>query len=331
MKSIEAMIAETGARQHGVVTRAQLIQAGLTADAIRSRVRAGRLLSLHRGVYLLGTLRGPLLPVRHREMAAMLACGRGAVVARRSALWLLELVPCQPPGPVHVLLARGRCRQPGVLAHRVASIPGGDVEIVERIRTTTPIRSILDTAADARPRELEQIIARAERLGRLDTEALRDRLERERGRPGTPLLRAILAGPGPAFTRSPAEDGLLALLREAGLPEPECNVVIFGHEADFFWRNLGVAVEVDGYAYHHLRHPFERDRGRGLDLAARGIEVHRVTWRQIREEPLPLVRRLTAVLTRAEVRRSTTQASPAVDRAETGFHHRSATTRPLRP
>jgi very-short-patch-repair endonuclease len=163
---------------------------------------------------------------------------------------------------------------------------------------------MLDVAADARPRELERIIARAQRADILDIDALRDRVHHGPRRPGMPLLRVLLDPPGsPAFTRSPAEDRFLELIRTAGLPEPQCNVVVAGRELDFFWEEHGVAVEVDGFAYHRSRHSFESDRDRDLALAARGTDVHRVTWRQIENEPLVVVRRLAAILTRAEVQR----------------------------
>jgi very-short-patch-repair endonuclease len=314
--TIDTTIAATAARQHGIVTRGQLMAAGLTDDAIWARVRAQRLVRVHRCVYRLGSLVGDLCPSRSREMGAVLACSHPcagdapgspvmpgpAAIGHRSALWLLDLLPGRPSGPVHVVMAGGRCRQQGIVVHRVATLPATDVEVIDRIPTTTPIRSILDFAADARPRELEQVIARGERRGQLELHALRERVQREDGRRGVVLLRAILAGPPPAFTRSPAEDGLLRLVREAGLPEPRCNVELHGFEVDLYWPRRGVVVEVDGFAHHGSRRPFERDRDRGFDLAARGVEVHRVTWRQITEKPYVVVRRLAAVLARAEAR-----------------------------
>lgn len=301
---IETSIARAGSRQHGVVTRRQLLKAGLTTDMIRSRLRSDRLIRLHREVYLLGTLVGPLRPERHLEMAAVLACGRGAAVSHRSALWLRGLVPVRPQGPVHLVLARGRCRRPGIIAHRVASLPATDVGTVDAIPTTRTVRTILDVAADVRPRELEQVIARAERSGLLDVEEIRERLKVEDGRSGIRLLRALLSAPtSPAFTRSRAEERFLQLVRKADLPEPECNVRTGKRELDFLWRDHGVAVEVDGFAYHGSRRSFERDRSRDFALGAEGIEVRRVTWRQIDNEPLVVVRRLTATLTRAEIQR----------------------------
>ncbi len=242
-------IVQVASRQHGVVTRGQLLEVGLTAEGVRSRLRSGRLLSLHREVYLIGALRGPLRPERYREMAAVLACGRGAAVSHRSAAWLRGLVAARPRGPVHIVLKVGRCRRIGILAHTVSSLPAADVSVANGIPATGVVRTIMDVAADAGFRELERMVARAERANLLTLEELNERVQRAGGRPGVRLLRALLGVPNsPAFTRSRAEEGMFA-------------------------------------------------------LAAQGIEVHRVTWRQIENAPFVVVRRLAATLARAEALR----------------------------
>src|SRR3954471_3094282 len=82
----EAAIAALAARQHGVVSRAQLAALGLGAGAIKHRLALGRLHPLYRGVYAVG----------HRSLrpeawwlAAVLAAGPDAGLSHRSAaaLW----------------------------------------------------------------------------------------------------------------------------------------------------------------------------------------------------------------------------------------------------
>lgn len=305
-------VAGTAARQHGVVTRAQLLGAGATADTIRSWQRMARLVPLHRGVYLLGSLVGPLRPTRHREMAAVLACGRGAAVSHGNALWLRDLVSTRPgggKGPVHLVVPGARCRRPGIAAHRVSTLLAADVSLVEGIPTTTAIRTILDVASTARPRLLEQVLARAERLGQLDSGALLDRLNRAAPVRGAPLLRSLLTGEARlAFTRSEAEERLLEIIRLAELPEPKLNVRLDDLELDFYFPAHRVAVEVDGFAYHSSRRSFEHDRDRDFGLGAGGVQVVRVTWRQLHRKPYLVVRRLTAVLIRAEILAETGRA-----------------------
>jgi very-short-patch-repair endonuclease len=93
---------------------------------------------------------------------------------------------------------------------------------------------------------------------------------------------------------------MLALIRRAGLPLPETNVRIGPHEVDFLWRDQSVVLEVDGFRYHSSRAAFERDRLRDAELAARGLRVVRVTWRQIVDAPEAVAARLAAVLAIAD-------------------------------
>jgi very-short-patch-repair endonuclease len=99
------------------------------------------------------------------------------------------------------------------------------------------------------------------------------------------------------MARSEAEERFLALVRRAGLPEPEVNVALHGYEIDFLWRDERLAVEIDGYAFHGDRDAFEADRRRDADLAARGIQVMRVTWRRIAKDPVATLVLLAQVLT----------------------------------
>lgn len=286
--SVEDRIAALAARQHGVVARSQLLAAGLTRRMVGSRVRSRRLCPLHRGVYLLGGLRGPLEPERSREMAAVLACGPGAVVSHRSAAWIWELLPRpRETGPVEITVPRrARPRRPGILTHRSDALSADETTVLDALPVTTPGRTLRDLSTRIATRELSRAAARAERLGHTDAGELSELVARHRGRPGAPLLRAALhVEGGPAFTRSEAEERFLDLIGSGGLPAPEANVVVRGHELDFLWRAAGIAVEVDGFGFHASRRSFENDRRRDAELAAAGVYVIRVTWRQIVDEP----------------------------------------------
>jgi very-short-patch-repair endonuclease len=122
------------------------------------------------------------------------------------------------------------------------------------------------------------------------------------------VLRALLdRNEGPAFTRSEAEERLLALVRAARLPHPELNVRVSGHEVDFLWRDARLVVEVDGFANHRTRAAFEHDRLRDAQLQGAGLTVMRVTWRQIVAEPEALLARLALALRPPHQRLSSTQ------------------------
>lgn len=293
-------IARIAARQHGVVTRSQLLELGLSPGAVDARVRARRLRPRHRGVYLPGSLVGPLVPVRAREMSAVLACGPGAVLSHESAAALLDLLPPQSgSSPVEVTVEGRDPRRAGIRIHRVRELLEPDTQVLDGIPVTTPGRTLLDLAGTIRDRRLEQAVTRAERLDHIDRRELVQVVADRGPRPGRRRLLAFLDGSTPAaFTRSEAEDRLLGLLRRAGLPHPMTNARMAGLEVDFLWPDRGVAIEVDGFAHHRSRRSFEIDRRRDMKLAAEGIQVVRVTWRQLEREPEILLVRLTRTLFR---------------------------------
>ena len=116
----DSRVAETAARQHGVITARQLTMAGMGRMAISERSRNGQLHRIHRGVYAVGH-KG--LSLHGRFMAAVLACGEGAVLSHGSAAVLWELL--RPlDGPIHVSIpsTSGRTRRPGIHLHRSPSL-----------------------------------------------------------------------------------------------------------------------------------------------------------------------------------------------------------------
>ncbi len=118
----------------------------------------------------------------------------------------------------------------------------------------------------------------------------------------TPRVRRALED-APGFTRSEAERRLLKLIEDAGLPAPETNVRVHGHEVDMYWRSQHLVVEFDGWAYHSTRAAFERDRLKDADLLLRGERVMRIGHRQIARGPADLTARFAGALATARSRR----------------------------
>lgn len=292
-------IFELAARQHGVVSRRQLVQAGVSPDKVDGRVRAKRLHPLYRGVYRVG----PVVAQYAHEMAAVLACDGLAVVSHRSAAALWQLMPQRRgAGPVAVILAHSdHGRRPNIEPHRMRTLPADEVTKLDRIPITTPARTLLDIAGAVNRRELERAVAEAFARGLANQSAINTLLSRHRRRPGTRVLRALLGPEQPALTRSEAEERFLALIRKARLPSPEVNVPIGDYQVDFFWRAERFVVEIDGFAFHSSAHKFESDRRRDAVLAATGLRVIRVTWRQMQREPEAMLVRLGQALIRTNV------------------------------
>jgi very-short-patch-repair endonuclease len=163
------------------------------------------------------------------------------------------------------------------------------------IPTTAPARTLLDLATTEPTAELDRALNEA-RIRRLVSDpSLNEQFSRYPRHRGTAALRkATQAEQG--FTRSAAEQRALALIRRAGLPQPETNVKIEGHEVDLVWRAQRLIVEIDGYAFHSMRSSFEQDRRRDRSLVAAGWRIVRLTWRQLTEEPETVLVALTRAL-----------------------------------
>ena len=124
------VIAAMAAEQHGVVSCAQLLEAGVGRGAIHTRIRRGGLLPLYRGVYAVG--HAALDPVA-REFAALLACGAVGVISHRSATARWRMLPRNAERPVDVTQPRGSGRsRPGITVHRTRCLTQADVRLLER-------------------------------------------------------------------------------------------------------------------------------------------------------------------------------------------------------
>ena len=267
-------------QQHGVLTIAQLRTAGVTDDAVKGRVRTGRLHRVHRGVYAIGH---GYLSQEGRWMAAVLAFS--GVLSHRSAATLWQLLP-QRPGPIDVSVAGtgGRDPRSALRLHRSRTLGPGHTARRVGIPVTTPARTIADLryASIRRHRgavsaqELKRAIRQAGVLGfQLD-----ERREADR-------------------TRSELEHLFLQLCKRYSLPIPEVNVRIDALLVDFLWRERQLIVETDGFKYHSGRAAFEDDRDRDLRLKALGFEVVRLSYRQVVEEQKRVADLLTAILSLA--------------------------------
>ena len=165
----------------------------------------------------------------------------------------------------------------------------------EGIPVTSPARTLLDLATHLSHDQLARATEEAQIHHAISDHSLNEQFSRYPAHRGAARLKQAIAAE-PSLTRSEAERKLLELIRKAGLPRPETNVRIAGHEVDFLWREQRLVVEVDGYAYHGTRAAFERDRRRDTDLQLAGFRVLRPTWRRIADEREQLLVTLTRCL-----------------------------------
>jgi len=281
--ALERSLAALAATQHGVVTAAQLLALGFTREQIKWRLAHGRLHRLYRGVYAVGHAR---VTLEGRWLAAVLACGRGALLSHRAAAALWRLANYAYTDVDVTLPGRGTRAQPGLRIHRTRQFHPDDISLHRSIPVTSPARTLVDLAAVLAPRHVELAVEEGLRSGVVNAEALGEQVERNAGRRGVPLLRDLL-GLDPskvAETKSPLEVRFLRFCDEEGLPPPQVNAWVGGYEVDASWPGTNVVVELDSWEFHRGRAAFERDRAKWADLTAKGYRVIVVTHRRLTQE-----------------------------------------------
>jgi very-short-patch-repair endonuclease len=279
-------------RQQGVVSLFQLRELGFSDKAVERRREKHHLHRLYRGVYAVGHT---ALTPRGRELAAVLACGDEATLSHPSAGYAWAIVK-QPSREIHVTCARSRPPGPGVVVHRSPLDPADRV-VLDGVLVTTVARTLVDLAEVLSEQGLADAVHEAEVQRRFDLRELEAAQARAPSRRGRNKLNRVLADwKPPPFTRTKAERLFLALCRRHDLPRPRVNTWIGEQEVDFAWPEHAIAVEVDGGATHNTRRAFEEDRRRDRRLAVKGIQVLRVTWRDLHVNEGEVATQLRAVL-----------------------------------
>jgi hypothetical protein len=283
-------LASLGGQAHGVVTREELLRAGLTAAQIRYRVRTGGLIREYPGVYRVGH-RAPSLEARF--MAAVLACGEGALLSGRAAGYLFGAIKGSAPPPEVTAPTERRVR--GVKTHRSRGLGPEDATTWRGIPVTTLPRTLVDLAAVLDLDDLARPCHEARVRHGTTPGQVEAVLARRPKSPGAAKLRAILRGDAPV-TLSKLEKRFLVLLRDAGLPLPQTNRRAGRHWVDCRWPGLRLTIELDSYRYHNSRHAWELDRRREREARARGDEFRRYTYGDVLEQPQLMLTELQALL-----------------------------------
>ena len=268
-------LAELARAQWGVVSLAQLRALGIGRGSVARRVERGRLHRLHAGVYAVGHRR---LSREGAYLAAVLACGEGAVLSHRSAAHQWGLLQSDATLVDFTVPRSRRSCRPGIRLHRPRSLEARDISTHRGIPITSVERTLDDLPRALRTRALAQ----AERL-RLD------------------VGHHLAPDPALALTRSELEARFLHLIDRAALPRPVVNAALHAldHgriEVDFHWPDQRLIVETDGFESHGTRSAFTDDRRRDAALTAAGWRVVRFAWSDVAGHPAAVRRRLRALL-----------------------------------
>jgi predicted transcriptional regulator of viral defense system len=296
MAGEDRAITEMAEQQHGVVARRQLKELGVSRGSIDARIERGQLHVVERGVYAVGH---KLIGTDGRWMAAVLACGSEAVLSGRSAGVLWRILPVADIWPEVTRPSFFRTRA-GITVHRGRLAPD-ELDSVRSIPVTSVSRTLFDFAGTASKRELERAMHEAEVRRLTDRLSLPDLLMRYPRRRGAANLRALLGSRMPVgVTQNDFEELFVEFLDSHGLPRPLLNgtLPIRGRllRPDCMWLEQRLLAELDGRAVHGTKQAFERDRQRDRVLLVEGWRSTRITWRQLRDEPVTIAADLRELL-----------------------------------
>jgi very-short-patch-repair endonuclease len=279
-------------RQHGVVTRSALLEFGFGARSIEHRVASGRLHLISPGVYAVGR---PELTPKGRWMAAVLACGDGAVLSHRSAAELWG-IGHEDGKRIDVSIRRkSKITRKGIKVRARPSLDARSVVVRFGIPVTHPVQTLIDLATELKTLRLERAVNEADKLDLVDPEALRRALDAYGGMPGVRTLRTMLDRHTFRLSDSDLEVYFRPLALAADLPLPLTKHWVLGYEVDFFFPDHALIVETDGLRYHRTPSQQARMVTRDQKHTAAGFRVIRFTHWQISHAPNEVTKLLREV------------------------------------
>lgn len=218
-------------------------------------------------------------------MAAVLACGDGAVLSHSSAAALWRIGSEQRNLIEVSLPSLSRRRRPGLRIHRRPSLTTHHVTAHLDIPVTDPTQTLIDMALRLDRRGVERMINEADKYDLVHPPGLREALDARAAEPGVAKLRHVLDRRTFRLTKEELERRFLPLASKAGLSVPLTGQWVNEFEVDFYWPGLGLVVETDGLRYHRTPAEQARDRLRDQAHTAAGLTPLRFTHEQVRYEP----------------------------------------------
>jgi very-short-patch-repair endonuclease len=266
-----------------VINRAQAIDAGLTADVIRGLRERGEWLDVLPGVFRTADRE---LTADGRIRAAALWAAPLVCVSGTAAAYWWGLLDTPSVGAVQVTVPRSRgLRSTTGVAVRRRFLPRADRTVLRGLPITGLALTALEAAVTLGPAG-QALLDRALQR-RVSIAQVRSAHLRNLGRTGSSDAGALLDA---ASDRAAAasERRFLGLMRQAGIGGWAVNrKVVAGAAgpADAVLEEHRLAVEIDGWAWHHQPDRFQRDREKQNALVNQGWRVLRFTWLDLTQRP----------------------------------------------
>lgn len=278
------------ARQHGVFSHSQLIEAGFDKSTVYRRVDSGAWVRLDSRVYALRSAAATW----NRQMWAAVLSRPEALVGAESAAYLHGIRGFKEQRPVIVVPGSSNARSSIARVIRAEHFVEIDSVPVAGLPTTSIPETLLCLAGRIRNGYLASAlddVLLSRRMPIAELEVLLDREEQRRTK-GIRILREMV---GARSEDAPAVDGnyLEALLERVlsggSIPRwvREHPVSIKGRpgRVDAFIPDWLLVAEADGRSWHMRNGDFEADRERDNELAKQGIQVLRFTYEMLKNSP----------------------------------------------
>jgi hypothetical protein len=255
-----------------------MLDAGVSRAQIKRRVRAGALIRQYRAVYRVGHCAPSVLA---RYMAAVKACGPGALLCGLAAAHLHGLIKGAAPPPEVIVPTERRVK--GLKTRRTRHPDPRDATKTHAIPVTTVPRTLVDIAKDLDEDQLARACHEAGVKYRTTPRQVADVLSRRPSSPGANKLQRVMRG-DVKVSLSKLERVFLQRLEQEGLPLPETNRAKDGRRLDCRWPKHKLTVELDGYRFHNSRHSWEQGNRRERDARRRRDKFRRYTYADVFED-----------------------------------------------
>lgn len=258
-KARELRLLELANSQSGLLRHTDLTGERLARGAIADRLSTSRLTRLHHHVYTFGH---SAITRQGTWLAAMWACGDGAVLSHVSAAAFHGMLDEENTAPVHISTTGKVRSREGIVVHRLGGLRKVDIFSPHPLLVTHIPRTLVDLA-DVLP--WDEYRAVADNLPKLRLDTVKEAQQRAPGRRGAPLVTRLIEADD-AHTKSEFERRFLRFSRAHSLPRPDdLNCWIAGHKADCHYVDERLVIELDGRAHHKRRAQMRADRQRDTD------------------------------------------------------------------
>jgi len=298
---VEEKLSEWLSGHHAVIAMFEALKLGASYYLVRRKVASGEWVEVYPGVFRVAS--APETNLQKLRAACLVS---GGVVSHAAAAWMWGMLATLTLVEVSIdRRARVTSRKVDFAIHRARDLDDDSHTTRQGIEVTTRVRTLLDLAAtgtnDQLTEAVDHVLAHREvKLSEMRAEI--GRLAR-RGRPGVTRLRNHLQAQG--FLNAPAPSVLEArarrLMKNLGIPLPDAEVVAGTggrYRLDLAWRQIMLAVEVDGYTWHYSPKHKRQDEMRRQHLRAAGWTILVFDWLQVTEESARVAKEIRATYDR---------------------------------